>query len=176
MTKNMNVRRRRQAVINRQLHVVLSMIDSGVDLLVANPVKKDSRIDSALETIRRHHKTAVSKLEPLSSNRAVKSKDDSFARIKEVIEEMFPDHEFGPEEWMHFWLAIHMFICDALILKVQPGNKSSWRFMERAVVKLMKALAGDMEQELYETGPVGETEPLLGLAVAERLHDVVWSE
>ncbi|WP_432736449.1 hypothetical protein [Maridesulfovibrio sp. FT414] len=176
MTKNINARRMRQAIDNRQLHVLLSMIDSGIDLLTANPVMTDRRIDSALETIGRHRKAALAKLDPLDSYRAVKAKDDSFNRIKELIEEMFPDNEFGSEEWMHFWLAVHMLVCDALIMKVRPGNKASWRFMEMAMLKLIRVLAGNKVHELYETGPVGETEPLLGTSVGEALHSVVWSE
>ncbi|WP_415713057.1 hypothetical protein [Maridesulfovibrio sp.] len=177
MTKNINSRRRRQAIANRQLHIVLSVIDSGIDLLSNNPVKADKRINSALETIGRWSETALAKLEPLSSHRAVKAKDLTFAEIHRVIEEMFPDREFGTEEWMHFWLAVNMQLDTALNLeKVQTGNRAPWRYMDQSSMKLIRALAGPMEHELYEVGSVEDTDPLLGTAVGEALTDIIWSE
>lgn len=177
MTKFINLRRRRQAVINRQLHVVLSLIGSGVELMQRNPVKAGKRIDSALETIGRWREAALSKLEPLGSHRAVKAKDQSFAEIKLVIEDMFPDHEFGPEEWMHYWLAVNMQLDCALNLsKVKSGSRAPWRYMDLSSMKLIRALAGSSEYELYEVGSVEDTEPLLGTAVGEALTDIIWSE
>jgi len=177
MTKFMNFRRREKAVANRQLHVVLSMVESGIDLLGNNPVTTDKRVDSALETIRRWREKAFANLEPLNSSRAIRSKNQCFTRIKDTIEEMFPDHEFGTEEWMHFWLAVNMQLNSALNLqKVPTGSRAPWRYMDQSSLKLIRALAGPMEQELYEVGSVEDTEPLLGTAVGEVLTDIIWSE
>ncbi|WP_319759585.1 hypothetical protein [Maridesulfovibrio sp.] len=176
MTKNINSRRKRLAIENRQLHVVLSMIDSGIDLLTSNPVTSDKRVDSALETIARWRKAAFGKLEPLG-NRAVKSKDHTFNEIRRIILETFPENDFGTEEWMHYWLAVNMQLDTALNLeKIPRGSRAPWRYMDQSSMKLIRALAGPMEHELYEVGSVEDTDPLLGTAVGEALTDIIWSE
>lgn len=175
MTKNMNFRRKEQAVTNRQLHVVLSLVGSGLDLMDES-FCPDARSRGAVESIGRWRQKALDNLPQMNSVRAEKAVAATFAQVKDVIIDRFPDHDFGAEEWMHYWLAAHMMICDALITKVQTGGKSPWRYMERSSLALVKFLAGDKEHELYEIGSVNDTEPLLGTAVGEALTDIIWSE
>ncbi|WP_031485653.1 hypothetical protein [Maridesulfovibrio frigidus] len=175
MTNNLNNRRKRQAITNRQLHVVLSMIDTGLDLMDES-VCRSARGRSASEKIRKWYSEAKGRLDPITSTRADKAVKKSFAQVKDIVEVMFPDNEFEADEWMHYWLAVHMLVCDALIVKLQTGRKKPWRYLEMSVLSLIKDLAGEREHELYECGDAATTDPLLGTEVGMALTNIVWSE
>ncbi len=175
MTKNLNSRRKRQAITNRQFYVVLSMVGTGLDLMDESTCNS-ARGRSALEKVNKWCLEARERLEPIASTRAQKAVKQSFATVKDTVEVMFPDGDFGGEEWMHYWLVVHMLVCDALITKLQTGRKKPWHYLEMSILSLIRDLAGDNEHELYECGDVADTEPLLGTVVGMALTDVVWSE
>ncbi|MBI9111298.1 hypothetical protein [Maridesulfovibrio ferrireducens] len=175
MTNNLNSRRKRQAITNRQLHVVLSMVGTGLELMDES-FCKSARGRSSLEKIHKWCFEARDRLDTISSTRANKAVSMSFRQVRDTVEVMFPDGEFGAEDWMHYWLAVHMLVCDALITKLQKGGKKPWHYLEMSTLSLIKDLAGDKEHELYECGDVADTEPLLGTVVGMALTDIVWSE